>query len=99
MTNIEGKRLEFLKWWVNDALQYGDIKFEISINDDSDNERTAFEVKLSNEKNKNYCISILQVSDEGDSHYVEILWGDDFESCDHETFLRLIFTDLFLYPL
>jgi len=96
MTHIESRRLEFLKDWVNDALQYSDIKVELSVNDDSDNERTAFEVKLVNDKNKNYCISILQVSEEDDSHYVEILWGDDFESCDYETFLRLIFVDLFL---
>mgnify|MGYP003404831159 CR=1 len=93
---MKESRLEFLKDWVKDALSHEDIKFNITVNDDTDNERTAFEVLLTNETNKYTCTVIMQVTTEDGWNSVEILWGEDFESCDHENFLRYVILDVFL---
>lgn len=90
----------YLKEWIKDALSFEYIKFTVLLNDNSEANQTAFEVELSNETNENKCSVIMQVTDHDvfvdDFYLIEILWGEDFESCETEDFLRYIIVDLFL---
>jgi hypothetical protein len=72
------------------------IKWKIELNDDADEESTAFLVEIKNTTNNKKHVQILSAYDDGG---LGILRGEDFDTTDRENFLMWCFFDNWLtYP-
>lgn len=95
LNNKYMKRENQIQEFVHDCLgQYGVLKYEIKLNDDSDEDYTDFEVVISNDTNKKKCFVVLRSHDyEGG---IEILKGEDFYATDKQDFLMYLFLEQFI---
>jgi len=88
-------RIEILNGFLNNCLNKF-VSWESKVNDDSETDCTAYEIKISNSTNDKTTLQILNVYDDGG---IQLLRGEDFDDVDEQQFLYWLFLDQFLtYP-
>lgn len=72
---------------------WGNLQYEINLNDDSDTNCTAFEIRLTNGTNKKHRFVILQADDDG---VMEMLMGEEFQEFSTITMWAWLFLNDFV---
>jgi len=87
------RRQSRIEHFINSIFSsWGEIKTEVSVNDDSDTEYTDFEVKISNSTNAKVLYQVLRCNNILD---IELLLGEDFHQTSESHFCLFCFYCLF----
>ena len=89
MSNYETRKKK-VEQFVNEAIGgYKEVKVEVVLNDEPDEDSTSFEARITNTTNDKRVCLILNYNQENDEF--SLLVYEDFETCDHLNFMRMLF--------